>query len=130
MVRVGCETQCEESLLLCIHGAFEITSFGSSRHKFDRNLFFFLSLIANLSSSSTFTFLYYTFLSICLYLRSLFLLTFCLLSQGITKTPNTAKLKQTHFATVKINHLLFFSLSFSSSLSLFLSVPHHPPTLI
>lgn len=46
------------------------------------------------------------------------------LTQGITPSPNTAELKQTHFATVKINHFLFFSLSlsFSSPLSLSLSL--------
>ena len=39
------------------------------------------------------------------------------LTLGITPTPNTAELKQTHLATVKINHFLLFSLS----LFLFLS---------
>lgn len=42
------------------------------------------------------------------------------LTQGITPSPNTAELKQTHFATVKINHFLFF---FSLSLFLFPSLP-------
>lgn len=38
------------------------------------------------------------------------------LTQGTTPTPNTAELKQTHFARVKINHFLF-SLSLPLSLS-------------
>lgn len=90
---------------------------------------FLLSLPQLLSWSLTFTFLCYTFLSLCPPSSFFYgTLTFCpWLTQGITPTPNTAELKQTHLAAVKINHFLFFFFFISLSLSLFLCLSLSEP---